>query len=75
VNGRPGRGFFGGLLLGFLLDIDFVLAGTVKVESVVLTIIPLVLMAVGLALGLWAPLGRRRTPGPAPTITRRPPPI
>ena len=75
MTGRPGRGFFGGLLLGILVDIDLVLAGPVKVESVVLTIIPIVLMVVGLLLGLWAPIGRRRSPGVGPPTTRERPPI
>ena len=66
MRGRPVRGFFAGLLLGILLDLDLVLSGAVKLESAVLTILPIALMLIGLLLGLWAPIGRSpRSPAPA----------
>jgi len=76
MKGRPVRGFIGGLLLGIFVYIDLALSGVVKVESVVLTIVPIALLVVGLLLGLWAPIGRSETvhaipaSGPAPpTVT------
>ena len=60
MNGRPIRGLVGGLLLGIFVDGDLVGSGVVKLESVVLTILPLALLVVGLGLGLWAPIGRWR---------------
>ena len=75
MKGRPVRGLIGGLLLGIFLDIDLVFSGAVKLESVLLTVIPLVLMVVGLLLGLWAPLGREAGSGVAPAVTEEPPPI
>ena len=76
MKGRPVRGLIGGLLLGIFVDIDLALSGVVKVESVVLTIVPIALLVVGLVLGLWAPIGRSETvhaipaSGPAPpTVT------
>ena len=84
MKGRPVRGFIGGLLLGILLDIDLALTGAVKVDSVVLTIVPIVLLVVGFLLGLWAPFGRSEkmvaipASGPAPptvtTVRTSPPP-
>jgi hypothetical protein len=68
MTGRPVRGFIGGLLLGLLVDIDLVFGGVVKLESVVLTILPIALAVVGLLLGLWAPLGRSRIT--TPTMAR-----
>jgi hypothetical protein len=76
MKGRPVRGLIGGLLLGIFVDIDLALSGVVKLESVVLTIVPIALLVVGLLLGLWAPIGRSETvraipaSGPAPpTVT------
>ena len=68
MTGRPVRGFIGGLLLGLLVDIDLVFGGVVKLESVLLTILPIVLAVVGLLLGLWAPLGRSKIT--TPTMAR-----
>jgi hypothetical protein len=65
MKGRPVRGLIGGFLLGIFLDIDLVFGGVVKLNSVVLTILPIALLVVGLLLGLWAPLGRT-SPEPAP---------
>ena len=58
MKGRPVRGLIGGFLLGIFLDIDLVFGGVVKLNSVVLTILPIALLVVGLLLGLWAPIGR-----------------
>jgi hypothetical protein len=62
-RGRPVRGVIGGLLLGIFLDIDLAFGGVVKLNSVVLTILPIALLVLGLALGLWAPIGRSRGSG------------
>ena len=51
TRGRPIRGFFGGLLLGICVDLDLFFAGIVKLQSPVLTILPLVLCIVFLGLG------------------------
>lgn len=58
MKGRPVRGLIGGFLLGIFLDIDLAFGGVVKLNSVVLTILPIALLVVGLLLGLWAPIGR-----------------
>jgi hypothetical protein len=68
VKGRPLRGLIGGLLLGIFVDVDLVFGGVVKLESVVLTILPIALLVVGLLLGLWAPVGRSKIS--VPTMAR-----
>ena len=73
-RGRPVRGFFAGLLLGIFLSLDLALMGAVKLDSAVLTILPVALAVLGLILGWWAPLGRPKKPvdaGAAPL----PPPV
>jgi hypothetical protein len=61
-RGRPVRGFFAGLILGIFLSIDLALMGAVKLDSAVLTILPVALAVIGLILGWWAPLGRAAKP-------------
>jgi hypothetical protein len=60
TRGRPVRGLVGGFLLGLCVDLDLAFSGAVKLNSVVLTIVPLALLVLGLLLGLWAPVGRSR---------------
>jgi len=62
MSGRPLRGLFAGLFLGLCVDLDLAFAGVVRLDSVVLTIVPPALLVVGLILGTWAPVGRRRRP-------------
>ena len=61
-GGRPVRGFFAGLLLGFFLSLDLALLGAVALDSAVLTILPVALAIVGLLLGWWSPIGRKTKP-------------
>ena len=73
-RGRPARGFFAGLILGILLSLDLALMGAVKLESAVLTILPVALAVIGLVLGWWAPLGRPAKP-PKRAAARLPDPV
>jgi hypothetical protein len=50
------------LLLGIFLSLDLALTGAVKLDSAVLTILPVALAVLGLILGWWAPLGRPAKP-------------
>ena len=59
MKGHPIRGFFAGLLLGIVLDLDLALGGIVKLDSGTLTIVVIVSIVVCFLLGLWAPIGRR----------------
>jgi hypothetical protein len=60
TRGRPIRGIFGGFLLGICIDLDLIFGGFAKLDSALLTILPLALLVVGFALGMWAPVGRTR---------------
>jgi hypothetical protein len=60
TRGRPIRGVFGGFLLGICVDLDLIFGGFTKLDSGLLTVLPLVLAVVGFGLGLWAPFGRSR---------------
>ena len=60
AKGRPVRGPLMGLLLGVFLGIDLLLFKVVATYSLVLAILPAALFVLGVALGIWGPLGRRR---------------
>jgi hypothetical protein len=53
---------FAGLFLGICVSLDLALTGAVKLDSAVLTILPVALTIVGLLLGWWSPLGRKTKP-------------
>jgi hypothetical protein len=74
TRGRPIRGLFGGFLLGICIDLDLVFSGAVKLQSTLLTVLPLALLVLFLILGIWAPIGRRRLPAltPLPSPLARP---
>jgi hypothetical protein len=71
---RPLRGFFAGLLLGIFVDLDLALSGAVKLDSVVLTILPVALIVLGLILGIWTPVGRGKEPA-SRLASPLPPPV
>jgi hypothetical protein len=76
MKGHPIRGFFAGLLLGIVLDLDLALGGVVKLDSSALWIVLVVSVVVCFLLGLWAPIGRysrKKTP-PRPMAAPLPPP-
>jgi hypothetical protein len=75
TRGRPIRGIFAGFLLGICIDLDLIFGGAVRLDSSLLTILPLVLAVVGFALGLWAPIGRSRERAPATHSHALPPPV
>jgi len=75
TRGRPLRGLFGGFLLGICVDLDLIFGGVVKLDSTLLTILPVALLVLGLLLGLWAPLGRSRAAKAARPKHVLPPPV
>jgi hypothetical protein len=58
-NGHPIRGAVFGLLLGFFAMLDLLLVGTIRIDSVVVYLVPILGLLVGVALGSWAPFGTR----------------
>jgi hypothetical protein len=77
MKGHPIRGFFAGLLLGIVLDLDLFLGGVVKSDAAALVIVPVVCIILAFLLGLWAPIGRRRKPKETirPNTQPLPPPV
>lgn len=72
TRGRPVLGTISGLFLGLFVALDLLLFGVVALDSAVLTILPVVGLVLGLALSLWAPIGRRpvavAATAPAPPV-------
>lgn len=66
-RGRPILGVIAGILLGLFVGIDLLVLGVVPLDSAVLTITPLVGLALGLALALAAPFRRSGNATPAPS--------
>ena len=60
MRGRPILGAAAGLFLGFFLAYDLLLLKRIASDSPLFTVLPLALMVAGIAVGYWAPLGRRR---------------
>jgi uncharacterized YccA/Bax inhibitor family protein len=78
-RGRPVLGTISGLLMGLFLGVTLLSFGALPLNSSALTVLPVVGLVLGLALALWAPLGRRpRSPVPVSTPPRPgegPPPV
>jgi uncharacterized membrane protein len=61
MRGRPVMGFFFGLLFGLFLAITLVLAGVLKLNSVLVLVIPVLGVVYGLVMAKAAPFGRSRS--------------
>jgi hypothetical protein len=59
-RGRPILAAISGFFTGLFLALDLVFFGAIRLDSIVVTILPVVGLIVGVALALWAPLGRPR---------------
>jgi hypothetical protein len=60
VRGRPVLGGVAGFFLGVFVAYDLLLAKVIVSDSPVLVVLPVLLLVLGVGLGRWAPLGRRR---------------
>jgi hypothetical protein len=60
-RGRPVLGAICGLFLGFFLGLDLLFFGAVQLDSIAITILPILGLLAGIGLAMWAPLGRGRT--------------
>lgn len=60
MRGRPVVGAINGFFLGLFVALDLLFFGVVRLDSVVLTILPIAGIVVGIALAIWAPFGRSR---------------
>jgi hypothetical protein len=60
ARGRPVLGAVNGFFLGLFLALDLLFFGVVRLDSVLITILPIAGIVVGIVLGFWGPLGRSR---------------
>jgi hypothetical protein len=58
VHGRRVLGAISGFFAGLFVGLDLLFFGVVALDSVLLTILPVVGVVAGTALAMWAPRGR-----------------
>ena len=76
-RGRPVLGGISGFFFGLFLGITLLSLGILPLDSILLTLLPIIGLALGLVLAFTAPLGRSRDSGsasaaPAPAGAPRP---
>jgi len=59
-RGRPVLAAFSGLFSGLFLTLDLVFFGAIRLDNIAVTILPILGVIAGVALAIWAPLGRSR---------------
>ncbi|MCZ7535276.1 MAG: hypothetical protein M5T61_04575 [Acidimicrobiia bacterium] len=64
-RGRPVLGAVSGFFLGLFLGLDLLFFGVIPLDSIVITILPLLGLVAGLVLAFVAPLGRPKTSPPS----------
>ena len=69
---HPVLGGFAGFLLGLSLDITLLVFTVVRLDSILLVILPVALLLLGILWGMWAPFGRSAAPA-APAAYQQPP--
>jgi hypothetical protein len=58
-RGRPVLGAIAGFLFGVFAAVALLGAGIIPLNSIVVTLLPVLMLVLGIVWGLWAPLGRR----------------
>jgi hypothetical protein len=61
-RGRPIMAAIFGFLAGFFGAISLLAFGVIPLESILVTILPIVGLVVAFSLAMWAPIGRRDMP-------------
>ncbi len=59
-RGRPALAAICGFLTGLFGAFDLVFFGAIQLDNILVTLLPIVGLLGGVALALWAPLGRKR---------------
>ena len=72
-RGHPALGGFAGFLFGLSLDVTLLVFGVLRLDSILLVILPVALLLLGVLWGVWAPFGARRDAVPAQTQPPAPP--
>lgn len=63
MRGHPVLGVVAGFLFGLFLAVTLVLAGVLALNSVLVTMVPLLGIVYGLVMARFAPFGRKRSAG------------
>jgi uncharacterized membrane protein len=63
MRGHPVLGVVAGFLFGLFLAVTLVLAGVLALNSVLVTLMPLLGIVYGLVMARFAPFGRKRSAG------------
>jgi hypothetical protein len=66
VKGRPVLGAIAGLFFGLFVFLDLVFFKVIGSDSILFVALPIAGLVLGIALGLWKPLGRAPSPPMAP---------
>jgi hypothetical protein len=59
-RGRPFLAALCGLFTGVFVALDLVFFGTIRLDNISVTILPILGLIAGVVLAMWAPLGRSR---------------
>lgn len=59
-RGRPVLAAISGFFTGLFVALDLVFFGVIRLDNIALTILPILGVIGGVALAMWAPLGRSR---------------
>jgi hypothetical protein len=62
-RGRPVLAAVSGFLTGLFVALDLVFFGTIRLDNITVTVLPILGLLAGVALALWAPIGRARAAG------------
>lgn len=63
MRGHPVLGVVAGFVFGLFLAVTLVLAGVLALNSVLVTMVPLLGIVYGLVMARFAPFGRKRSAG------------
>ena len=63
MRGRPGLGGVSGFFFGFFLSLTLMMFGIWPLDALSVFGLPLLFLVVGIALAMWAPLGRSGSKG------------
>ena len=73
-RGHPVLGAFAGFFFGLFLGLTLLVFTVVRLDSILLVILPVAFLLLGILWGLWAPLGAKAPPtAPAPMAPQPPP--
>ena len=68
MRGRPVLAAVSGFFFGLFVGLDVLFFGVVQLDSVLLTVLPIVGLVAGIVLARWAPIGGRRASSSTPPI-------